>query len=54
MRKNAEELREYEKNYGLILAALYFINKVKTGDDWDWKISQIGVLVIILLTHLTR
>ncbi len=37
MRKNAEELREYEKNYGLILAALYFINKVKTGGDWDLK-----------------
>ena len=37
MRKNAEELREYEKNYGLILAALYFINKVKKDGDWDLK-----------------
>lgn len=37
MRKNAAELREYERNYGLVWAALYFINKVKTGGDWDLK-----------------
>ena len=37
MRNNAEELRNYRKENGYASAVGYFISKVKTGGDWDFK-----------------
>lgn len=40
MLSNAEELYSIEKMYGGFAAALYFVEQVKPGGDWDLKAQQ--------------
>ncbi len=37
MRENAQYLVDYQKKHGFIATELEFVNKVKSGGDWDFK-----------------
>ncbi len=37
MESHYQELQQYYKKHGLIMSVFYFINKVRTGGDWDLK-----------------
>lgn len=42
MAKNAKDLQKYKNKHGYIKSVVYFVDNVKTGGAWDFKIKKYG------------